>query len=261
MRPRTRHGDRDGVATGASAPTRLPRRSRARVPRIRRCSIATRCSMSPGSPGSRSTDEEVERMSAELSKVLDHIEKIRELDLDGVPPTSHVVDVVNVLRADEPSPCLPGGGARPGARAGRRRLRRSEPRRGVRRADRADARRRRRSASARASSSRGAVRGVPGAGGRRRAERVHMGRRRARRDGRDADGAAGRRAVRGQGPVLHRGRAEPGGLADPRGIPAAVHGDGRREAARTPVRRCSARPTRTSSRWGPRTRTRPSGRC
>ena len=53
------------------------------------------------------TDEEVERMSAELSHVLDHIEKIRELDLDGVPPTSHVIDVVNALRPDEPEPCLP----------------------------------------------------------------------------------------------------------------------------------------------------------
>jgi aspartyl-tRNA(Asn)/glutamyl-tRNA(Gln) amidotransferase subunit C len=52
------------------------------------------------------TDEEAERMAAELSKVLDHIEKIRELDLAGVQPTSHVVDVVNVLRADEPEPCL-----------------------------------------------------------------------------------------------------------------------------------------------------------
>ena len=53
------------------------------------------------------TEEEVERMAAELSHVLDHIEKIRELDLDGVPPTSHVVDVVNALRADEPRPSLP----------------------------------------------------------------------------------------------------------------------------------------------------------
>ena len=53
------------------------------------------------------SDEEVERMSVELSKVLDHIEKIRELDLEGVPPTSHVVDVVNALRADEPRPSLP----------------------------------------------------------------------------------------------------------------------------------------------------------
>jgi aspartyl-tRNA(Asn)/glutamyl-tRNA(Gln) amidotransferase subunit C len=53
------------------------------------------------------TDAEVERMTTELSKVLDHIEKIRELDLEGVPPTSHVLDVVNVLRPDEPKPSLP----------------------------------------------------------------------------------------------------------------------------------------------------------
>ncbi len=53
------------------------------------------------------TDAEVERMAAELSHVLDHIEKIGELDLDGVPPTSHVVDVVNVLRDDVPERSLP----------------------------------------------------------------------------------------------------------------------------------------------------------
>ena len=53
------------------------------------------------------SDEEVTRMSEELSHVLDHIEKIRELDLEGVPPTSHVVDVVNVLRPDEPTLSLP----------------------------------------------------------------------------------------------------------------------------------------------------------
>jgi aspartyl-tRNA(Asn)/glutamyl-tRNA(Gln) amidotransferase subunit C len=51
--------------------------------------------------------EEVDRMAAELSAVLDHIEAIRQLDLEGVPPTSHVIDVVNVLRADEPEPSLP----------------------------------------------------------------------------------------------------------------------------------------------------------
>ncbi len=54
------------------------------------------------------SDEEVERMSAELSKVLDHIEKIGELgDLADVPPTSHVVAVENALRGDEPRPSLP----------------------------------------------------------------------------------------------------------------------------------------------------------
>jgi aspartyl-tRNA(Asn)/glutamyl-tRNA(Gln) amidotransferase subunit C len=55
----------------------------------------------------RLSDEEVERMSGELSTILGHIETIGELDLDGVPPTSHVVELENVLREDEPRPSLP----------------------------------------------------------------------------------------------------------------------------------------------------------
>ncbi|MCX6385914.1 MAG: Asp-tRNA(Asn)/Glu-tRNA(Gln) amidotransferase subunit GatC [Solirubrobacterales bacterium] len=51
--------------------------------------------------------EEVERMAAELSAVLGHIEKISELDLEGVEPTSRVVELENVLRPDIPQPSLP----------------------------------------------------------------------------------------------------------------------------------------------------------
>ena len=53
------------------------------------------------------TDAEVDKMATELSHVLDHIEKISELDLEGVPPTSHVVDVAGALRPDVPEPSLP----------------------------------------------------------------------------------------------------------------------------------------------------------
>jgi aspartyl-tRNA(Asn)/glutamyl-tRNA(Gln) amidotransferase subunit C len=53
------------------------------------------------------SDDEVERFARELSAVLDHIQTIGELDLDDVAPTSHVVDVTNRLRADEPRPSLP----------------------------------------------------------------------------------------------------------------------------------------------------------
>jgi aspartyl-tRNA(Asn)/glutamyl-tRNA(Gln) amidotransferase subunit C len=53
------------------------------------------------------TDEEQRRMSEELSKVLDHIEKIGELgELADVEPTSHVTAVENALRDDEPRPSL-----------------------------------------------------------------------------------------------------------------------------------------------------------
>jgi aspartyl-tRNA(Asn)/glutamyl-tRNA(Gln) amidotransferase subunit C len=48
------------------------------------------------------SDEEVERMAGELSKILEHVETMNELDLEGVEPTSHVVDLTNVLREDVP---------------------------------------------------------------------------------------------------------------------------------------------------------------
>ena len=44
------------------------------------------------------TEEELERMAGELSGILDHVERMNELDLDGVEPTSHVVRLENVLR-------------------------------------------------------------------------------------------------------------------------------------------------------------------
>ncbi|MFN8161298.1 MAG: Asp-tRNA(Asn)/Glu-tRNA(Gln) amidotransferase subunit GatC [Solirubrobacterales bacterium] len=55
----------------------------------------------------RLSEEEIERMSGELSAVLDHVDRIAELDLDEVPPTSHVVGLENVMRADEPRPSWP----------------------------------------------------------------------------------------------------------------------------------------------------------
>jgi aspartyl-tRNA(Asn)/glutamyl-tRNA(Gln) amidotransferase subunit C len=53
------------------------------------------------------SEEEVERMAAELSGILEHVDRIAALDLDDVEPTSHVVELENVLRADEPEPSLP----------------------------------------------------------------------------------------------------------------------------------------------------------
>jgi aspartyl-tRNA(Asn)/glutamyl-tRNA(Gln) amidotransferase subunit C len=53
------------------------------------------------------SDEEVERMAGELSHILEHVERISALDLDAVEPTTHVVELENVLRADEPRPSLP----------------------------------------------------------------------------------------------------------------------------------------------------------
>lgn len=55
----------------------------------------------------RLSEEEVERMVGELSGILEHVDRIGNLDLEGVEPTSHVVALENVLRADEPRPSLP----------------------------------------------------------------------------------------------------------------------------------------------------------
>jgi aspartyl-tRNA(Asn)/glutamyl-tRNA(Gln) amidotransferase subunit C len=55
----------------------------------------------------RLSEEEVEKMVGELSGILDHVDRIGNLDLEGVEPTSHVVALENVLRADEPRPSLP----------------------------------------------------------------------------------------------------------------------------------------------------------
>ena len=51
-------------------------------------------------------EEEQERMTRELSGVLDYVQHIEELDLEGVKPTARVVDLLNVLRPDEVVPGL-----------------------------------------------------------------------------------------------------------------------------------------------------------
>lgn len=53
------------------------------------------------------SEDEVERMAGELSGILEHVDRIAKLDLDDVEPTSHVVELENVLRADVPHQSLP----------------------------------------------------------------------------------------------------------------------------------------------------------
>jgi aspartyl-tRNA(Asn)/glutamyl-tRNA(Gln) amidotransferase subunit C len=50
--------------------------------------------------------EEAARMTGELAKILAHIDKMSELDTADVPPTAHVLDIVNVARVDRPRPSL-----------------------------------------------------------------------------------------------------------------------------------------------------------
>ena len=50
--------------------------------------------------------DEIERMREQLGAILEAVGKVSELDLDGVEPTSHPLDLVNQWGADEPRPSL-----------------------------------------------------------------------------------------------------------------------------------------------------------
>ena len=63
----------------------------------------------------RLSDEEVDTMQGELSGILAHVDRIGGLELEDVPPTSHVVTLENVLREDEIVPGLSAEQALAGA--------------------------------------------------------------------------------------------------------------------------------------------------
>jgi aspartyl-tRNA(Asn)/glutamyl-tRNA(Gln) amidotransferase subunit C len=43
----------------------------------------------------------------QLSRILGHIDRLSEVDTEAIPPTAQVVEMRNVMRDDEPRPCLP----------------------------------------------------------------------------------------------------------------------------------------------------------
>ncbi|MHB1244073.1 MAG: Asp-tRNA(Asn)/Glu-tRNA(Gln) amidotransferase subunit GatC [Gaiellaceae bacterium] len=53
------------------------------------------------------TEDEVERLTGELSAILEAVSKVSELDLADVPPTSHPLELVNAWAEDEPHDSLP----------------------------------------------------------------------------------------------------------------------------------------------------------
>lgn len=50
--------------------------------------------------------EEIEKMRAQLSNILEYIDILSEVDVTDVPATAQVTDMVNVFRADQPRPSL-----------------------------------------------------------------------------------------------------------------------------------------------------------
>lgn len=51
-------------------------------------------------------DGELDKLTGELSDLLEHVEAIRRLDTAEVPPTAHPLPLSNVLRPDEVRPSL-----------------------------------------------------------------------------------------------------------------------------------------------------------
>ena len=51
--------------------------------------------------------EEEQQLGAQLGDILGYIEKLKEVDVNGVEPTAHPFPLVNVMRADAARPSLP----------------------------------------------------------------------------------------------------------------------------------------------------------
>lgn len=55
----------------------------------------------------RLSDEELAKLQSDLSHILGHIDMLKEVDVENVPPTAQVTDLTNVLRDDEVRASLP----------------------------------------------------------------------------------------------------------------------------------------------------------
>jgi len=64
---------------------------------VRHIALLARLGLEPG-------DEEI--YAERLSGILQHIDRLQELNTDDIPPTAQVVEVAATLREDEPRPCL-----------------------------------------------------------------------------------------------------------------------------------------------------------
>ena len=64
---------------------------------VRHVAMLARLGLEPG---------EEDFYAGQLSGILAHIDRLRELDTEAIPPTAQVVPLQNRMRADEPGPCL-----------------------------------------------------------------------------------------------------------------------------------------------------------
>lgn len=49
------------------------------------------------------SEEEIEKFTNDLDKIITFAEQLNELDTENIEPTSHVLDMKNVMREDVPS--------------------------------------------------------------------------------------------------------------------------------------------------------------
>jgi aspartyl-tRNA(Asn)/glutamyl-tRNA(Gln) amidotransferase subunit C len=52
------------------------------------------------------SDDELDAMAGQLEVILSAVGRVGEVAAADIPPTSHAVPLTNVLRPDEPAPCL-----------------------------------------------------------------------------------------------------------------------------------------------------------
>lgn len=53
------------------------------------------------------SEDEKAQFADQLNAILKYAEKLNELDTEGVPPTSHVLPITNVMRDDVNRPSMP----------------------------------------------------------------------------------------------------------------------------------------------------------
>ena len=51
--------------------------------------------------------EDLARLAGQLDEILQYVQQLQAVPTDQVPPTTHVLPLSNVVRKDEPQPCLP----------------------------------------------------------------------------------------------------------------------------------------------------------
>jgi aspartyl-tRNA(Asn)/glutamyl-tRNA(Gln) amidotransferase subunit C len=53
------------------------------------------------------TEDELTLLEGQLNHILDQYRVLASLDTDAIPPTAQTIALENILREDEPRPCLP----------------------------------------------------------------------------------------------------------------------------------------------------------